>query len=128
MGVSIWLARKHNALGHFRRGMSLTQKDTNRITNQAADGLVLGLYEGGELTRTAKQLDKQLAGRITQQLALSQAKGKPSEIRVLYGLCERWPRLAVVGLGNSSRSEEERRDSSRKAVSSSESLMIARVP
>ena len=113
----MWFAGRPIVVGSFRRGISLTQKGLNRNINQAVDGLVLGMYEGGELTKTAKQLDKQLAGRITQQLSLSQAKGKSSEIRLFYGLSEKWPRLVVVGLGNSSRNEEECRDSSRKAVS-----------
>jgi hypothetical protein len=85
-------------------------------TSTQPDGLVLGFYEGGDLTDAAKSLDIELGGRLSHAVRTSNAKGKPCEVRLLYGLSERWPRLALVGLGSRGADEERRRESARKAV------------
>jgi hypothetical protein len=88
----------------------------SKMTTQI-DGVVIGMYEGGELTETAKRLNRALDGSLHKLLPLCKAEGKEAEVHLLYGLKEDLPRLAVVGLGKASNLETEQREASRKAVS-----------
>jgi hypothetical protein len=85
-------------------------------TTRNIEGLVIGVYEGNELTRTGEKLDMELSGLIRKNMELSKIKGKENDIRVFYNLSAEIHSLALVGLGNISTDELKKKEICRKAV------------
>ena len=62
--------------------------------------IIVGLYEGRELTRAAARVDERSGGAIKRLLESGDATGKPGSSTLLFGLSNiAAPRVLVVGLG-----------------------------
>lgn len=66
---------------------------------QDLDGIVIGCYEGGELTKESQFINQKLNGELKKKWNLSGKKGKSGESVLLLGLNEEFKRIAMVGLG-----------------------------
>jgi aminopeptidase len=69
--------------------------------DKQVDGVVVGIFEGGELTPAGQAIDKSTSGALTRRIKLSKkaAKGEVGSGEVFLDLGEDYPRVAVVGLG-----------------------------
>ncbi len=62
--------------------------------------LVVGLYEGHELSRAAARIDEKSGGAIKRLIESGDATGKPGSSTLLFGVANvAAPRVLVVGLG-----------------------------
>lgn len=82
------------------------------------DCLVVGIFEGAKLSRSAQSVDKALGGLITGMFASGDADGTKGSIRVLYPSATRRGRLLLVGFGpEAPLSPKSFRDVVRSAIS-----------
>lgn len=61
-----------------------------------SDAIVVGVYKGLELTKEAKELDKDSGGAITKAMANNYFKGEEGQLLTINGLASR---VVVLGLG-----------------------------
>ncbi|XP_075228753.1 cytosol aminopeptidase-like [Lycorma delicatula] len=92
----------------------------------ANTGLVLGVYTDPhdpnerlmQLTPAADKYNRYLDGRLMEQLLLSGFAPYQNEVRVFYGLDPRFPKVAMVGLGEEclSYNEKEQIDENKERI------------
>ncbi len=61
--------------------------------------VVVGIYEGAQLSPSASSLDKSLGGRIAQLRSSGDADGKSGSVKLLYPAAKHDVRVLLVGLG-----------------------------
>ncbi|XP_022207976.2 cytosol aminopeptidase [Nilaparvata lugens] len=106
------LVLKNSSSKTFGKILSKTIRNSRYFSSVACEtvtkGLVLGAYEinsGSHLqssfvfTPTAQTYNKLLGGKLRAELTKSGPAIRKNEVRVLYGLEETFPSIAVVGLG-----------------------------
>jgi aminopeptidase len=79
----------------------LLKSNTSATLREDLDGVVVGIYENGRLTPIASELDKLVKKEISKRVEHSKKmkKGDVGSAVVLLNVSEKFPRIALVGLG-----------------------------
>ena len=78
---------------------------------------VVGIYDNGQLTESAKQIDKAAKGYLKKIIKRGDIKGKAKQIQVLHDVPNvAATRVMLVGLGNAATMDAARYDGVAKAI------------